>query len=100
MADLPRIFDRNAIARHLLRRPSGRDDFVTSLVLGDLEHRLSTVTRRLERAVLLSPDASGMPTRGRSAEDVFSFTRFSTALGSEAAPLVPVEPLTLPEHGY
>src|SRR5262245_55712740 len=100
MPDLPRIFDRNAIAAHLRRRPQGHDDFVTALVLADLEHRLGTVTRRFGKAVLLAPDASSLPRVGRSAEDAFTFIRHSTVLGSDAAPLVPAEPLTLPDRGY
>ena len=52
MPDLPRIFDRALIARHLLRRAAGRDDFVTRLVLADLEERLGTVTRDFEQALI------------------------------------------------
>jgi hypothetical protein len=100
MPDLPRIFDRDRIAAHLRRRSAGRDDFVSALVLGDLAHRLGTVTRRFDKAIILSPDASRMPEAGHSAEGSFTFGRASTVLGSPDAPLVPAEPLTLPDRDY
>jgi hypothetical protein len=100
MPELPRIFDRDLIARHLRRRPAGHDDFVTDLVLRDLQDRLGTVTRRFDKALIMSPDGSKLPAAGRSAEGVFSFDRVSTVLGSEPAPLVSAEPLTLPERDY
>lgn len=100
MPEIPRIFDRELIAAHLRRRPPGHDDFVTALVLEDLAHRLGTVTRRFEKALLIAPDAANMPVGGRSAEGAFSFERASTVLGSEASPLVPAEPLTLPHRDY
>ncbi|MEQ1771248.1 MAG: SAM-dependent methyltransferase [Devosia sp.] len=96
----PRIFDRRLIASHLARRPAGHDDFVTALVLDDLSHRLGTVTRTFDKAILLAPDASAMPSTGRSAEGIFDFARASTVLGSHVAPLVEAEPLTLPDRGY
>ncbi|MEQ1900706.1 MAG: SAM-dependent methyltransferase [Devosia sp.] len=100
MPDIPKIFDRALIAAHLGRRPAGHDDFVTALVLEDLGHRLGTVTRRFEKALLLSPDAANMPVAGRSAEGAFAFDRLSTVLGSPVAPLVPSEPLSLPHRDY
>jgi hypothetical protein len=100
MPELPRIFDRDLIARHLARRPPDHDDFVTELVLRDLEHRLGTVTRRFDRALIMAPEGAGLPAAGRSADAIFAFERVSTVLGSAAAPLVPVEPLTLPARNY
>ncbi|MEO6396700.1 MAG: SAM-dependent methyltransferase [Devosia sp.] len=100
MPDLPKIFDRERIATHLRRRPQGRDDFVTALVLEDLALRLGAVTRRFARALILSPDASAMPKVARSAEGIFNFERASTILGSSAAPLVEAEPLALPSRNH
>jgi hypothetical protein len=100
MPELPRIFDRDLIAAHLRRRPAGHDDFVTALVLEDLVHRLGTITRVFEKALILSPDGARMPVAGRTAEATFSFERASTVLGSATAPLVPAEPLTLRSTGY
>jgi hypothetical protein len=100
MPDLPRIFDRPLIARHLARRPADRDDFVTRLVLADLAERLGTVTRRFEQALIMSPDPSVLPTHGRSANGDFAFARAGTILPAPGAPLVEVEPLILPRRGY
>ncbi|HWA17437.1 MAG TPA: SAM-dependent methyltransferase [Devosia sp.] len=73
---------------------------MTDLVLRDLQHRLGTVTRRFERALIMSPDAAALPAIGRSAQGLFSFERVSTALGSAGTQLVPIEPLTLPGRDY
>ncbi len=81
MALPPKIFDRAAIARHLDRRPAGRDDFVMKLALGDLNDRLSTVTRSFERALILSPDAAMLPEHGKTAKGEFPFERLATVLG-------------------
>jgi hypothetical protein len=100
MPDLPRIFDRPLIARHLARRPADRDDFLTRLVLADLAERLDTVTRSFEQALIMSPDPSVLPTRGHSANGDFAFERAGTVLSAPSVPLVEVEPLTLPRRGY
>ena len=96
----PRIFDRELIARHLLRRPAGHDDFVTRLVLEDLSERLGTVTRDFTQALIMAPDASVLPTTGRSANGPFAFERVSTVLPVAGVPLVDPEVLDLPGRGY
>ena len=73
LKSLPTVFDRPLIARHLARRPKDVDDFVTRLVLADLEERLGTVTRDFQQALIMSPDASVLPTEGRSATGAFTF---------------------------
>jgi hypothetical protein len=96
----PKVFDRALIARHLRRRPAGHDDFVTALVLADLEDRLRTVTRDFERALIMSPDAAPLPTRGVSANGPFAFERAATVLPSPGIPLVDPEALDLPRRDY
>ncbi len=96
----PKVFDRALIARHLERRPKGHDDFVTRLVLADLEERLGTVTRDFEQALILSPDAGVLPFAGRSANSAFRFERASTVLAAPGVPLVDPEMLELPRRGY
>jgi SAM-dependent methyltransferase len=91
----PRIFDRTLIARHLQRRPSGVDDFVTRLALTDLEERLLTVSRSFERALIMAPDARPLPVTGTSATGTFAFERQSTVLGS-----LDPEALALPDRDY
>jgi SAM-dependent methyltransferase len=100
MSTPPLVFDRSLIARHLARRPADCDDFVTRLALADLEERLLAVNRRFERALILSPDAMGLPERGASAAGPFLFARASTVLEGAAAPLVDPEALVLPERDY
>lgn len=96
----PKVFDRDLVARHLRRRPAGHDDFVTRLVLADLEDRLGTVTRDFEQALILSPDASVLPASGRSANGPFRFERASSVLPLAGVPLVDPEALDLPRRGY
>jgi hypothetical protein len=93
----PKVFDRQLIARHLERRPKGHDDFVTRLVLADLEDRLGTVTRDFEQALIMAPDASVLPLAGRSANGAFAYERVSTVQG---VPQVDPEMLDLPRRGY
>jgi len=96
----PKVFDRALIAHHLERRPAGHDDFVTRLLLADLEERLSPVTRSFEQALIMAPDAGILPTAGRSANGAFAFERASTVLASPGIPLVDPEALDLPRRGY
>lgn len=96
----PKVFDRPLIRRHLQRRPVERDDFVTRLVLADLEERLTTVTRDIEQALIMAPDASVLPGTGRSANAPFSYERVSTVLPGNGVPLVDPEVLALPRRGY
>ena len=96
----PKVFDRALIARHLERRPPGFDDFVTKLVLADLEDRLGTVTRSFEQALIMAPDATLLPTRGVSANGPFVFERAATILPMGGVPLVDPEVLDLPRRNY
>jgi hypothetical protein len=96
IAFAPKVFDRSLIRRHLERRPAGHDDFVTRLVLADLEERLGTVTRDFEQALIMAPDASILPASGRSANGPFDYERVSTILPSAVDP----EALDLPRQGY
>ena len=74
MAQPPKTFDRDLVARRLARRPGG-EDFVTRLVLDDLEERLQIVTRSFERALIMAPDAALLPERGNSGNGSFAFER-------------------------
>ena len=96
----PKVFDRDLIARHLARRPAGHDDFVTRLVLADLEERLGTVTRRFEQALIMSPDARVLPRTGRSADGPFQYERVASVFAGEGIPLVDPEALDLPRRDY
>jgi len=96
----PKVFDRALIARHLTRRPEGVDDFVTRLVLEDLNERLLSVTRDFERAIIFSPDARPLPTMGRSANGPFVFARAATVVEAEGLPLLDPETLELPARDY
>jgi len=96
----PKVFDRALIARHLRRRSPDRDDFVTRLALADLAERLGTVTRDFEQALIMGPDASVLPTAGRSANGPFKFARASSVLDVPGVPTVDPEVLDLPGRNY
>ena len=68
------IFDTALIARHLARR-SQASDFVTDLVLADLEDRLATLIRDFPRAAIIGPDIDRLPAVGRTASAHFGFER-------------------------
>lgn len=92
-----RTFDRALIARRLARRKPDAEDFVTRLVLDDLEERLLPVIRQFKQAAILSPDARQMPLRGDTSLGSFEFERISTVLDATVDP----EALTLPRGaGY
>jgi SAM-dependent methyltransferase len=93
----PKTFDRALIARRLARRKPEAEDFVTRLVLDDLEDRLLAVIRTFKQAAILAPDASQMPLRGNTSMGSFEFERISTVLDATVDP----EALTLPRGaGY
>jgi SAM-dependent methyltransferase len=94
----PRVFDRDLIARRLARRSA--DDFVTDLVVADLETRLEAVTRRFEQALIMGPVADRLPTAGHSAVGPFTFERVATSVPSGGIPLVDPEDLYLPRQRY
>lgn len=96
----PRLFDRDRIATHLARRPAGADDFVTRLVLEDLDFRVSTISRQFEKAAILAPDAAALPEAGNSAIGPFRYTRFATMPLGSGLPLVDPEALLLPDSDY
>jgi len=99
MISPPKLFDRPLIARRLARRaPEG--DFVTRLVLDDLEQRLVTVTRTFEQPLILGPDARLLPLHGETRNAVFTFERASTLVPMEGVPVVDPEALGLPRSDY
>lgn len=71
----PKIFDTALIARHLARRPDQSGDFITQLVLDDLEERLVTLIRDFPRALIIGPDAEQLPATARTGKGVFTFER-------------------------
>lgn len=95
MAMPPTVFDRALIARHLERRTADHDDFVTRLVLDDLDARLATLTRTFERALIMAPDAGGLPATGRTPQGTFAFERAATLRGD-----LDPEALILPRNDY
>lgn len=78
----PKIFDTALIARHLARRPMEAGDFVTELVLGDLEERLATLVRDFPRAVIIGPDIERLPATARTGKASIAFER-RAAFGHE-----------------
>ena len=96
----PIVFDRALIARHLERRASDVDDFITRLALDDLSQRLLAVSRRFERALIMAPSAAALPTEGVSASGAFAFSRAATVLPSAGAPLLDAEAIALPHTDY
>jgi len=74
MSQFPTIFDTRLIARHLARRPQGQD-FVTDLVIADMEDRLGTLIRDFPKALIIGPDVDKLPAIGQTASASFAFER-------------------------
>lgn len=89
----PKIFDRPLIARHLARRAPGVDDFVTALVLNDLDERLLTLLRSFDTALILGPDAAALPATARTGSGTINFERVATLTDTDTLP-----PLAQPRY--
>ena len=85
MTQPPAIFDTALIARHLARRPQA-SDFVTDLVLDDLEDRLAALIREFPRAAIIGPDVDRLPAFGQTASARFAFERHAAFLGTDEVP--------------
>lgn len=84
MTQPPAIFDKALIARHLARRTE-TSDFVTDLVLADLEDRLGALIRDFAKAAIIGPDLEKLPAVGRTASASFAFERHA-AFGADDVP--------------
>ena len=96
----PKVFDRHLIARRLARRPATARDFVTALVLDDLQDRLVTVNREFHEALIMAPDAGPLPTHGETKIGPFAYRRAATVLPAPDLALIDAEALALPRRGY
>jgi hypothetical protein len=85
MPQPPAIFDTALIARHLARRQQA-SDFVTDLVLADLEDRLGALIREFPRAAIIGPDPDRLPAFGQTASARFAFERHAAFTGHDDVP--------------
>lgn len=85
MTQPPAIFDSKLIARHLARRTEA-GDFVTDLVLADLEDRLGALIRQFPRAAIIGPDREKLPEFGQTASTRFPFERHAAFAGDNDIP--------------
>lgn len=77
MSQPPAIFDTALIATNLRRRPQ-RGDFVTQLVLDDLNDRLATLVRDFPRAMIIGPDRDLLPATMNTPRGTIVFDRFGS----------------------
>jgi SAM-dependent methyltransferase len=99
MTQGPTVFDRPLIARRLALRDSA-DDWVTRFVLDELNERLALITRDIEKAAIIGPDASILSATSRTANGGFAFERFSTIATDTGFALLDPENLALPRTDY
>ncbi|MHA6688907.1 SAM-dependent methyltransferase [Devosia sp. A449] len=85
MSQSPAIFDTALIARHLARRQT-IGDFVTELVLADLDDRLSALIRDFPKAMIIGPDVELLPVTTRSASAEIQFERHAAFAGDDGIP--------------
>lgn len=95
----PALFDRALMARRLARR-KGQTNFVTDLVVADLEDRLTPIQRTFLKPALLAPDAGAIPANLLAGSGPIALERFSTLVPDSAGDLVDPEALVLPETDY
>jgi hypothetical protein len=87
MSHPPAIFDTALIVRNLARRTGG-GDFVTDLVLTDLEDRLGTLIRDFPKALIIGPDKARLPETARSASAEIHFERHAAFEGADDLPAI------------
>lgn len=85
MSQPPRIFDTPLISQHLARRTE-LGNFVTDLVLADLEDRLAALIRDFPRAAIIGPDIDKLPSFGQAASARFAFERYAAFAGEDDVP--------------
>ena len=83
MSQFPTIFDTGLIARHLARRPQG-SDFVTDLVIADMQDRLGALIRDFPKALIIGPDVDRLPAFGQTASASFAFERLPAFRADQA----------------
>ncbi|AVX03147.1 NADH dehydrogenase (ubiquinone) 1 alpha subcomplex assembly factor [Maritalea myrionectae] len=102
-----KLFDRELIAKRLqkasiFQTASGPDNFIADLMINDLKDRLSTITRKFEKALLLAPHPDFFAQNIKSAEGPINFD-YALTLPSDAKGDVPFyDParLDLPHNDY
>lgn len=94
MSQPPAIFDTPLIRANLARRP-GQGDFVTDLVLADLQDRLATLIRDFPKALIIGPDTARLPETARSASAEIRFERHAAFAGSDDLPPIEGEDFNL-----
>ncbi|MDB5613518.1 MAG: SAM-dependent methyltransferase, partial [Devosia sp.] len=85
MTQPPAIFDSALIASHLSRRTEA-SDFVTDLVLADLEERLGALIREFPKAAIIGPDREKLPVSGRTSSASFAIERHAAFAGDSDIP--------------
>lgn len=85
MSQPPSIFDTALIGQHLARRTDPAD-FVTDLVLADLQDRLAALIRDFYRAAIIGPDIEKLPSTGQTASASFEFERHAAFGGDDDIP--------------
>ena len=83
MSPFPTIFDTGLIARHLARRPKA-SDFVTDLVIADMQDRLGALIRDFPKALIIGPDVDRLPAFGQTASASFAFERLPAFRADQA----------------
>ena len=85
MSQPPAIFDTELIGANLRRR-RGTGDFVTRLVLDDLNDRLGTLVRDFPRAMIIGPDPDLLPAAAQTAKGAVAFERYAAFAGDDDIP--------------
>ncbi len=95
-----KLFDRALIAKRIANNPPQNIDFVSQLVIDDLNLRLGAISRKFENCAIIAPIADFLPTKARTAKGEILFSRFATLWSKEKDKLLDGERLKLPKTDY
>lgn len=96
----PQIFDRDRIAKRLRSADLNEPDFITQLVIDDLRDRLAPITRNFQKALIIGPIPSMLPTHLTTAEAEVRLEVASTLINRPNTPLLDPERLEFSDKDY
>jgi len=82
MSNSASLFDRELLKTRLERRRDQPVDFVTKLVVADLEQRLAIITRKFSNALIMGANRRHLPARLKTGDGTVEFKRLSTLVHS------------------
>lgn len=96
----PILFNRQRVAQKLAKAWAGQPDFITQLVIDDLNERLKYIKREFPSAAIIGPDERAIPSSSHSADAKIDFEKYSTLVDQKARPALNPDELTFEHDDY